>query len=153
MDKLDLNLLRELMKNSRTPLTQLAKKLKVSREVATYRLERLKKDGIILDSVTEIDIGKLGFVGAAVFVNVKATKQKEFKDFLSKTDFVSWVAELSGIWSFGLSIIGKTNEELDQKFLQIYNKFKEDIIDTALLFTGNLLFFMKNISILNLTKK
>ncbi|MDP3729082.1 MAG: winged helix-turn-helix transcriptional regulator, partial [bacterium] len=75
------------------------------------------------------NIEKLGFVGAAVFVNVKATRQKEFRQFLAETPFVSWVAELSGIWSFGLSIIGKTNEELDDNFLQIYDKFKDAIID------------------------
>ena len=129
MDKIDTNLLRILIENSRISVTLLAKKLKVSREVATYRLNRLKKEGIILDFVTEINIEKLGFVGAAVFVNVKATRQKEFKQFLAETPFVSWVAELSGIWSFGLSIIGKTNEELDDNFLQIYNKFKDAIID------------------------
>ncbi|MFH1072212.1 MAG: Lrp/AsnC family transcriptional regulator [Nanoarchaeota archaeon] len=77
----------------------------------------------------EINVSKLGFIGAAVFVNVKATRQKEFKEFLAKTNFVSWVAELSGVWSFGFTIQGKTNEELDEKFLQIYNTFKEDIID------------------------
>ena len=129
MDKIDTNLLRILIENSRISVTLLAKKLKVSREVATYRLNRLKKEGIILDFVTEINIEKLGFVGAAVFVNVKSTRQKEFKQFLAETPFVSWVAELSGIWSFGLSIIGKTNEELDDNFLQIYNKFKDAIID------------------------
>ena len=129
MDKIDTNLLRILIENSRIPVTLLAKKLKVSREVATYRLNRLNKERIILDFVTEINIEKLGFVGAAVFVNVKSTRQKEFKQFLAETPFVSWVAELSGIWSFGLSIIGKTNEELDDNFLQIYNKFKDAIID------------------------
>src|SRR3989338_533662 len=129
MDKLDTDLLRILMQNSRIPITSLAKKLKVSREVATYRLNRLKRENIILDFVTEINIEKLGFVGAAVFVNIKATKQKEFKQFLAETPFVSWVAELSGIWSFGFSIIGKTNEELDDNFLQIYDKFKDAIID------------------------
>lgn len=129
MDKIDTDLLKILMENSRIPIIQLAKKLKVSREVATYRLNRLKKEGIILDFVTEINIEKLGFVGAAVFVNVKATRQKEFKQYLAETSFVSWVAELSGVWSFGLSVIGKTNEELDEKFLQIYDKFKDAIID------------------------
>ena len=129
MDKLDTKLLTELMKNSRVPITQLAKKLKTSREVANYRLNKLKKDKILLKFITEIDITKLGYVGAAVFVNVKATKQKEFKKYLEDSPFVSWVAELSGVWSFGLSIIGKTNEELDKKFLQIYNKFKDAIID------------------------
>ncbi len=129
MDKIDPGLLRILMQNSRMPMTSLAKKLKVSREVASYHLNKLKTGGVILDFITEINIEKLGFVGAAVFINVKATRQREFKQFLAETPFVSWVAELSGVWSFGLSIIGKTNKELDENFLQIYNKFKDDIID------------------------
>lgn len=141
MDKIDTDLLRILMYNSRIPITQLAKRLKVSREVAAYRLNRLKKEGIILDFVTEINIEKLGFVGAAVFVNVKATRQKEFKQFLAETPFVSWVAELSGIWSFGLSIIGRNNKELDEKFLQIYDKFKDAIIDHRFTLHRRSLFF------------
>lgn len=129
MDKLNINLLKELINNSRTPITQLAKKLRVSREVVNYRLNRLVKEGVIKKFITEININKLGFVGSAVFINVKATKQKKFKSFLESLDFVYWVAELSGVWSFGMSIIGKTNEELDENFSIIYEKFKEDIID------------------------
>ena len=129
MDKKDKDIIRILMQNSRTPITQLAKKIKISREVATYRLNRLKKEGIILDFVTEINIQKMGFIGSAVFVNIKSTRQKEFKKFLADTSFVSWVAELSGVWSFGFSIIGRTNEELDQKFSIIYHTFKDAILD------------------------
>lgn len=129
MDKIDTKLLLALMKNARMPVTALAKRLAISREVATYRLKKLKREGIILDFVTEIDIGKLGYTGAAVFVNVKTRRESEFKQFLSTCGFVSWVAELAGVWSFGLSLYGKTNEELDEKFLILYNKFKEDITD------------------------
>ena len=141
MDNIDTNLLRIFMINSRISLTQLARKLKVSREVATYRLNRLKKRGIILDFVTEINKRKLGFIDAAIFINIKAIKQKEFKQFLTETHFVSWVAELSGIWSFGFSIIGKTNEELDNKFLQIYDRFKDAIIDHRFTLHRRSLFF------------
>jgi DNA-binding Lrp family transcriptional regulator len=129
MDKTDQNLLKELMWNSRTPITRLAKKLNISREVCTYRMNKLKNEGVILEFITEINLNRLGYIGAAVFVNVKATRQKEFKEFLKSIPFVSWVAQLSGVWSFGSSIIGKTNEELDEKFQQIYTKFKADIID------------------------
>ncbi len=141
MDKTDTDLLRILMQNSRMPITRLAKKLKISREVATYRLNRLKNEKVILNFVAQINTEKLGFVGAAVFVNVKATQQKEFKEFLAKASFVSWVAELSGIWSFGFSIIGKTNEELDARFLYIYNRFKEAIIDHRFTLHRSSLFF------------
>jgi len=122
-------------------MTHLAKKLKVSREVATYRLNRLKKERVILDFVTEINITQLGFISAAVFINIQAKRQKEFVEFLTASTFVSWVAELSGIWSFGFSIIGKTNEELDNRFLEIYNTFKEDIIDHRFTSQKKSLFF------------
>ncbi|MFA6888469.1 MAG: AsnC family transcriptional regulator [Candidatus Woesearchaeota archaeon] len=141
MDTVDKNLLQELIRNSRISMTHLAKKLKVSREVATYRLNRLKKERVILDFVTEINITQLGFISAAVFINIQAKRQKEFVEFLTASTFVSWVAELSGIWSFGFSIIGKTNEELDNRFLEIYNTFKEDIIDHRFTSQKKSLFF------------
>ena len=141
MDKIDQKLLTSLMHNSRMPITQLAKNIGVSREVATYRLNKLVRDGVILDFVTEINVEKLGYVGAAVFVNVKTTRQKEFMDFLSSCDFVSWVAHLSGLWSFAFSIYGKTNNDLDKKFLTIYERFKNDIIDHRFTLHRKSLFF------------
>ncbi len=129
MDKLDFRLLAELMRDSRQPLTALAKKLRTSREVLDYRINKLVEDKVILGFITEIDVEKFGFVGAAVFVNVKLTKQEGFRNFLKSCPFVSWVAEFAGVWSFIFSIYGKTNEELDEKFSQIYKKFKDSIID------------------------
>jgi len=141
LDKLDFKLLAELMKNSRAPVTILAKKLKASREVTTYRMNKLVKEGIILHFITEINIQKLGYVGAAVFVDIRATREKEFRTYLEKNHSVSWVAELSGVWSYGLSIYGKNNEEIDNKFLELYTRFKEDIIDHRITFHKQSHFF------------
>lgn len=154
MDKINIKILAELMQNSRIPITILANKLKISREVATYRINKLKKEGIILDFVTEININKLGYVGAAVFITVKAKREEEFKKFLKECSFVSWVANLSGIWSFGLSIVAKSNEELDKKFLIIYDKFKDDIIDHRFtLHRQSLFFYEKYFDVLPIMKK
>ncbi|MBS3131273.1 Lrp/AsnC family transcriptional regulator [Candidatus Woesearchaeota archaeon] len=127
MDALDRKILLELMKNSRTPVTALAKRLRASREVVNYRISRLVKEGIILNFVTEIDLEKLGFIGAAVFISIKSAKNEEFKAFLKERGFVSWVAELSGIWNYGMSIYGRDNTELDKRFSAIYSRFKEHI--------------------------
>lgn len=129
MDKTDIKLLSLLMEESRIPITKLSKQLRISREVATYRLNKLKKERIILDSVTEIDTDKLGYIGAAIFINIKSTKQKEFINFIKSTGFVSWVAELSGMWNFGFSVYGRNNDELDSNFGIIHNKFRNDVID------------------------
>ncbi len=144
MDKLDFKLLRELMKNSRTPLTVLSKKLKASREVLNYRLHKLKQEGVIIDFVTEIDVQKLGFIGAAVFVKVKSSAEKEFEGYIKNCPFVSWVAELSGVWSFGFSIYGRDNAELDKMFAQLYSKFKEAILEHRFTLHRQSLFFYEN---------
>ncbi len=141
IDQLDKHIIQELMQNSRMSITYLAKKVRASREVVTYRLAKLTKQGVILDFITEVDIAKLGFMSAAVFINIQVKRQKEFKEFLAQSTYVSWVAELSGIWSFGFSIIGRTNEELDSIFLTIYNKFKEDIIDHRFTLQKKSMFF------------
>jgi len=120
MDRLDGKLLAELIGDSRQSFTRLAKRVGASREVAAYRVGRL---------ITEVDMERLGFVGTAVFVAVKAARSREFREFIERQDFVSWVAELSGVWSFAFSIWGKSNKELDERFLIIYRKFKGDILD------------------------
>ena len=154
MDKLDCALLALLIENSRQPTTALAKKLKVSREVVNYRINKLIKEGIILNFITEIDFEKMGFVSAAVFVNIKATTQKEFGEYLNKSPYVSWVAEQAGLWSFGFSIFGKTNLELNEKFNQMYSLFKGAIIDHRfVLHKVNTFFYEKFFGVFNVTEK
>ena len=129
MDKLDFRILAELIKDSRQPLGRMAKKLRTSREVLDYRIKRLVDEKIISGFITEIDIEKLGFIGAAVFVNMKLTKQEHFRKFLVSCPYVSWVAEFAGVWSFIFSIYGKTNKEIDERFAGIYKRFEDSIID------------------------
>jgi len=136
-----MRILTELMRDSRVSVTRLAKELGISREVATYRMNKMRDDGVILNYVTEIDLAKLGYLGAAVFVNVKATGQTKFRKFLDDCPFVSWVAELSGIWSFGFSIYGKSPADLDKKFLTIIEAFKMDLIDNRFSLHRRSLFF------------
>ncbi len=129
MDKLDFRILAELIRDSRQPLGRMAKKLRTSREVLDYRIKKLVDEKVISGFITEIDIEKLGFISAAVFVNMKFTKQEQFRKFLQSCPFVSWVAEFAGVWSFIFSIYGKTNQEIDERFAEVYKNFKDSIID------------------------
>jgi len=129
LDATDKKLLGALIRNSRLPMAKLAKSAGVSREVATYRLQRLKDRGILLDYVTEIDMEKMGYVGAAVFVATKTQRESEIREYLKNSPHICWVGEHVGIWDFGMSIFGKTIEEVDDKFRKMQEKFKDIIID------------------------
>lgn len=129
IDKKEKGILKELLQNSRMPLTELAKRAGISREVTTYHFNKLINNGVIHDFVTNMDLDALGYVGAAVFVNITAARQQEFEEYVTSATHVSWVAELSGRWNFGLSIFGKNNAEVDALFHDLYKLFKDDIID------------------------
>ena len=141
MDQLDKKIILELMKNSRIPLTSLSKKIRTSREVITYRINKLKNEKTILSFVTDINTKKLGFISASVFINISAKKEREFEEFIKKCNFTSWSGEFSGVWRFGLDIYGRTNEEIHSRFQKIFNMFKEDIIDHRLTIYKDKYFF------------
>jgi len=129
MDKIDQLILAELMQNSRASIKVIAKKVKVSREVVNYRINRFVKDKLILNFTTEINYKKLGFLAGSIYLNLSEDKQKEFIEFLSNSDYISWAVELSGTWNFVFSILGTTIDEIDMKFKQMYAQFKESIIN------------------------
>lgn len=152
MDKLDQKILLELMKNSRIPLTKLAKELKRSREMLLYRIERLREMGVIINFVTEINLEKLGFVGAAVFLTIKSRADKKFKEHLINSPYVSWVAEHSGIWNYGLSVYGKNKTEVNNRIKELYLNFKSDITNYRVNFHKKNHFFYEKYFFNNLRK-
>jgi len=134
MDILDKKILMELMQDSRSPITSLAKKVHSSREVVNYRIKKMQEQKIILEFITEIDIEKLGFNMASLFLSIKTDKEDEFKKFLKSCSFSAWTSEFSGTWNFGVGIYGRNTEEIHQRFVIIYEKFKGSIIDYRLTF-------------------
>jgi Lrp/AsnC family leucine-responsive transcriptional regulator len=137
MDALDNKILRELIRNSRTPITILAKKVKASREVVNYRIEKLREQKIILEFITEINTEKLGFKIASLFLSINTTRESELIKYLKSCSFTAWTSEFSGVWNFGVGIYGKNTEEIHERFNIIYSKFGEDILDHRLSFHKN----------------
>lgn len=132
LDKLDKRVLQELVHDSRIPLTTLAKLTLSSRERITYRLNRLQNIGVIRQFVTELDIKKMGFITASVFLTIRTKREKEFTEFIQRCPFISWTGMFSGKWNYGMDLYARTNEELDARFKDILGTFKEDIIDHRL---------------------
>ncbi|MFH1511096.1 MAG: winged helix-turn-helix transcriptional regulator [Candidatus Woesearchaeota archaeon] len=125
MDKIDDKLLRILIADSRQPISQIAAKARVSRDVAQYRISQLKKSGIIRDFITLIDHEKLGFISALFFVSVRAEKEKEFIGYINSLDFVSWAGTHLGFWSLGMAIYGRNPQEVEERFQLIFQKYKD----------------------------
>lgn len=130
MDKKDKKILIELIKNSRTPIKQLAKKVGVSREVANYRINNLVKEGIIKQFYTEINENLLGFerFGCAIQLKgISETEEKRLMDDFSQSKYVTYLGPTIGRWNFAFDIIAKSREGLEEIFKELFSKYKDKI--------------------------
>ncbi|MEW5897375.1 MAG: winged helix-turn-helix transcriptional regulator [Nanoarchaeota archaeon] len=77
IDLIDKKILKELSVNSRQPVSQIAKKIKISTGKARYRISNLEKIGIIEKFTTVINTNLLGFGHYNLNLNlIKANLQK-----------------------------------------------------------------------------
>ena len=140
MDKKDKKILTELIINSRTPLNQLAKKVGVSREVATYRLNKLKKDKIIQGFYTTINTELLGFSRFLCFFKLKkinSEKEKEFMNYIINHDFVTYFSPVIGKWNFVFDILSKDRKHLSKIIKEIVNKIRGFLESYMVINTGD----------------
>ena len=113
MDKLDLNIIEALSKNSRTPFMQIARKLKVSESTIRKRVSKLENDGIIKKYSLVIDTNKIGFENIALIgVDVVPEKYLDIAKKLAEFDGIKFVASTTGDHMFMLEVWAKNGDEL-----------------------------------------
>ena len=142
MDKKDEKILIELTLNSRLPLNRLSKKVGISREVATYRLNKLIKDKMILGFYTTIDTEALGFSRYGCFFQLKGIsheKEKEFMNYLLKHDFVTYMGPVIGRWNVIFDIFARNNEHLQEIIQEIVNKIEKNLEKYSIISMGTAL--------------
>ncbi|MDP3882222.1 MAG: winged helix-turn-helix transcriptional regulator [Nanoarchaeota archaeon] len=130
MDEKDKKILAELLINSRIPLIALAKKVGVSREVATYRLQRLVKEGIITHFHAIINYKSINFRRYGAFLqlkNISPEKEREFFDYLTKHEFVTYAGPAVGRWSITFDIIAQNREHLELIIGDIIDRFSDKL--------------------------
>ena len=135
MNKKDEKILIELIKNSRIPLTQLSKKVGLSREVTNYRINRLVKKGIIKKFYTEINESFLGFerFGCAIKLkNVSEEQEQEIIKTFSNNKYVTYFGTIIGKWNFAFDILVKNKQDLEKNLVEMFAKYEQKIKEYVL---------------------
>lgn len=117
LDKKDGKILVTLSKDCRISLTQIAKAVGVSREVADYRIKKLIKTGIIKSFCTDVNLQALGYTKHVVYLelkNVDKEKEENIFKFLKNHKFISWIVTSTGKWSIIFDIHSKNIQHLSQ---------------------------------------
>ena len=128
IDKLDRKIISELDMNARTPITQLAKAVRTSREVVNYRIKILTKKGIISGIQTFFNPAKVGYNIYRVLIRLDSMDErtiKEFQDFFIKHNSVMWFAKLGGRWDYVIEFFAKSNDEFNILLKNSFEKFEK----------------------------
>lgn len=97
----DLSILNELLKNSRSPFTQLSKDTNIADTTIHFRVNKLKEQDVIKRFTIELDLDKVGLahkaliifkVGRHVYEDMSIQRAKDLLDALKKDKRIGFLA-------------------------------------------------------------
>lgn len=113
MDKLDFGIISSLSKNSRTPFTEMARKLNVSESTIRKRVSGLENEGIIKKYSLVVDNSKMGLAHTAL-IGIDALPEKYLDVAKKLTEFegIKYAASTTGDHMFMLEVLARDDDEL-----------------------------------------
>jgi len=126
MDVKDTKILQELDKEPRITTSKLAKRVRISQQVADYRLKRLKEQGIITKFGTIINMYRLGLQQYRIFFRfneIGDQRKREIFSYLKKNAHVYWAARIGGRYDLVI-VVGVVDYPTFDVFLdELYTSF------------------------------
>lgn len=132
LDKRDREILYALSLNARTPLSEIAKQVKLSKQVVSYRLRNLEQEGIIEGYFAIVNIYRLGIAHYRVhlrYQNMTHADEEKLLGFIAKHPGVSWVIQLDGdldlayiVWATSITEFEKTFDDINARFGHLFKE-------------------------------
>jgi Lrp/AsnC family leucine-responsive transcriptional regulator len=128
---IDKKILYQLDLNCKQTNSQIAKKLKTSKDVINYRIKNLEKKRILQGYKTIINTHKLGYHNFRIYLNFQKTdkkKEKEIFEFLKNKKNVWWLGKLTGRADAVIAYWCKSLKQYQEFIYSLKEKFKKNII-------------------------
>jgi Lrp/AsnC family transcriptional regulator for asnA, asnC and gidA len=130
VDKIDMKILFQLELDARQPYSAIARKVKASKQVVKYRIEKLVERGIIDKFVLMINGPRIGYSAYKFYIQVRNTNQTEFdkliKDLVDNPNIL-WVATCDGRFDIILGPLARHNVEAFQIMQDMQKKYSKYI--------------------------
>ncbi|MBI2112079.1 Lrp/AsnC family transcriptional regulator [Candidatus Woesearchaeota archaeon] len=117
--------------NARISLSELNKKLHLSKQNIHYKLKKLQESGVIEKYVAVIDIHKLGYFTFRAYIRLGRVTSKDVKEIvehLNKDHSILWLVSITGIWDFEIVFVAKDYIEFDMLFRSVKEYLGEKLI-------------------------
>jgi len=133
LKKQDKEIIRELNQKPEISLVELSRKIKLTPEGCKYRIEQLKKNGIITSFGAIIDGNKLNKIWAVFLFKIENENSKELINFIKNENNVSAFLHLLGDWNYSVTVFADNVQEIHNILMNFRNKFPEIIKEYELI--------------------
>lgn len=130
--KKDYQILASIIEDSRIPLTKLAKKTRLSREVVQYRLKNLEKS-IIINYEARINLSCFSTSIYTIYLNISGVERGEAVKKLKSLAGIHWIGNSAGRWNFIITFSVSNKNSLSQFLEQLSNIFENKFFQYTLL--------------------
>ncbi len=128
IDDLDFQILKLIASDARIPVTEIAKKANTTAAIATYRIKKLIKSGVIQGFRTNIDIYNLNLQHFKVDIYLKDYKKiKEITNYIKLNPHLIYIDKSAGISDLELEFHLQNLEELHKIMKDLIIKFPNSI--------------------------
>jgi DNA-binding Lrp family transcriptional regulator len=130
LDRLDRRILYKLDCDSRIPLSELARSVKLGRDLVSYRIERLRSIGVLNKCTALVNPYKLGFTVYKTYLKLEAHRSRwsEFVSHLNQHSSTSWLAECYGKWDVVWCVYARTPKEVYDLQDKLFSEYRDIII-------------------------
>jgi len=136
LDTYDRRILFELDCNSRRPLSELSRRVRLGRDLVISRLERMHSSGILRGCSALINPYKLGYTIYKTYLKLEANRERWSKlvAFLNAHPNTFWLAECYGSWDLIWGIAARSPKEAYDIQNQLFSDFS-DVVTTYNVYT------------------
>ena len=137
LDAYDKKILFAMAQNCRTPTSQIAKKVGLSRDAVRYRISGLEKSGVIQGYRAIVNVTRLGFINVHLLLQLnqpQADAEKRIIEKFKAYPFVRAIIKFNGKYDFELAIIARDLSELEGIISQVIEDCGDYLQDYNLLF-------------------
>ena len=129
MDSYDRRILFELDCNSRRSLSEVSRKVRLGRDLVTYRIERLASAGILKRCTALINPYKLGYTVYKTYLKLEAQKDRwtQLVQCLDQHPATFWLAECYGKWDLAWCVLARTPKEAYDMHGEVFSDFRDII--------------------------
>lgn len=135
LDLKDKKILKELFSDARIPLSIIARKVSLSKEVVNYRVNNMIKKGLIRGFNSVYDVQRFGWKIYMVFMRLKGIdneKESEIINHLIKHPNVAWIVKCIGNYDLILKLFIKEDHVPHEIMKDIQSRF-DSFIDEYLI--------------------